>query len=100
MPKVSTIGIVSAGRYAGSMTGMDESRRAFEAMQHKRANLEKYRERFIGLTADDARRLADELEIDLRIIDLDAVEWHPPDLRYDRLTLDVKDGRVAGASVA
>lgn len=91
-----------ASRPAGTlegMTGMNDSRQAFEALQQQRASLEGYRKRFIGLSAGDARRLAGELKLNVRIMDLDADEWHTPDIRHDRLTLDVKDGRVADAEV-
>ncbi|HTZ45930.1 MAG TPA: hypothetical protein VMB79_18865 [Jatrophihabitans sp.] len=51
---------------------------------------------FLGLELDEARRLADRLGLQLRVIDADDLAL-TADLRPRRMTIDVRTGRVSTA---
>lgn len=57
-----------------------------------RARLEPELPRFVGLTPEEARPLADELGVVLRV--LEPGSFYTMEIRSDRVTADTVDGRL------
>jgi hypothetical protein len=61
------------------------------------ARTEKVLPDFIGLQVEQAIELAQRLDLDLRVIRIQEIEWHTSDLRNNRVTVEVEDGVVTSA---
>ena len=52
---------------------------------------------FLGLTRDEAAKVAEQLGVELRIVDSDDTALNA-DLRSRRITVDLRSGRVSSAT--
>jgi hypothetical protein len=52
---------------------------------------------FIGLRVEKAIELAQRLDLDLRVIRIQEIEWHTSEQRNNRITVEVVDGVVTSA---
>jgi hypothetical protein len=70
---------------------------AAEEFRRLRAKAEMALPQFMGLRTEDAIQLAQRLDLELRVIRIDANEWHTSDARSNRVTVEVEDGMVTSA---
>jgi hypothetical protein len=69
---------------------VEESRRLL-------ARTEKVLPDFIGQRVEKAIELAQRLDLALRVIRIQEIEWHTSDLQNNRVTVEVVDGVVTSA---
>ena len=68
-------------------------------LQAEQSRLELERNKFVGLSLGEAKKLAEKLKIPLKVVQVDADAWYTSELRRNRITIDVSGGYVTAAVV-